>query len=138
MFGWLRKKPDIAAGIENGLAEIRALDRPSLLQVQKGVDLGFKCLGSRFPAAHDWTFSTWEQKSATFDELGTLEKEWLQRDPLVSKGVWLVVASLAAIPMKSDIGIKIGKLMDELLLNKIEALGAAATGESAHDSWRRV
>jgi hypothetical protein len=133
MFEWLRKKPDISAGIETGLAEIRALDRPAALQVQKGVDLGFKCLGTRFPEANDWTLSTWEQKSVTFDELGALEKEWQSRDPLVSRGVWLVVASLAAIPMQSDIGGKIGKLMDELLLYKIEALGALAAQASADD-----
>jgi hypothetical protein len=134
MFGIFKKKrnktrddhPDIGAGIARGLAEIRSLNRHELLRVQKGVDLAYKLMETRFPNAVAWTSSAWEEKSKLFDELGELEREWQPRDSAVARGVWLIVASLAAIPMKSGIGADIGKLLDELLVYKIEALGERA------------
>jgi hypothetical protein len=127
MFGWFRRKPDVAAGIATGLAEIRAYDALTRYRVQKGVVLANKRVDARFPTAELWMSSTWEQKEQVFDELAALEDEWQTNDAAVSRGVWLVVVALSVIPMGPDLNEKVGKLMDELLLNQIEVLGTIAS-----------
>jgi hypothetical protein len=134
MFEWFTRKPDITAGIMTGLAEIRALDPLTRVQVQKGVVLAHRHVRERFPESNDWMFSKWEDKSAMFDQLGELEKTWKARDVAVSRGIWLVTASLAALPMKPPTSTEISKLMDELLLNRIEVLGAVTSAVDQDDT----